>query len=189
MLGSDNQNRKVGKKEFRVQAKAMVAKISMQRRQEAAEYLKHDLAEFVQKGMAVLAYATLAGEIEVEPALKGLLSNRVPIFLPKVEGETMEFLSWQGEELFVNQWGIREPRGDKLKWRARDFAYSLVLLPGLLFDQRGYRLGHGKGYYDRFLCAQTSSNITRVGILFEEQLVAQLPAEPWDQRVDQLWRY
>lgn len=189
MAASDNNSNKLGKEKLRAQAKALLAQLTPKQRREAAEALKRDLVDYVREGMAVLAYATLAGEVPVEAALEELLARGVPIFLPKIEQDSMEFLQWQGQNLPVNGWGLRQPKGDEAKWRARDYASSIVLLPGLLFDQRGYRLGRGKGYYDRFLRRQGGEAMTRIGILFHKQLVAALPAEPWDQRVDLLWRY
>ncbi|MFX5465008.1 5-formyltetrahydrofolate cyclo-ligase, partial [Acinetobacter baumannii] len=48
----------------------------------------------------------------------------------------------------TNTWGITEPRGEQILPAS---AIDLVFAPLLVFDQKGYRLGYGKGYYDRFL--------------------------------------
>jgi 5-formyltetrahydrofolate cyclo-ligase len=60
---------------------------------------------------------------------------------------------------------------------------SLVLVPGLAFDRRRYRLGRGRGFYDRFL-GQWGRTIRAVGLCFEEQLVEVVPHERWDMRMD-----
>ncbi len=51
-------------------------------------------------------------------------------------------------ELVENEWGIREPTGDQIVDAAM---VDIVLVPLLCFDKRGYRVGYGKGYYDKFL--------------------------------------
>ena len=58
---------------------------------------------------------------------------------------------------------------------------DLVLVPGLAFDSTGNRLGHGKGYYDRFL--SQIPTVSTIGITFHSQLVPGLAAEPHDQKV------
>ena len=57
----------------------------------------------------------------------------------------------------------------------------MILVPGLAFDLRGGRLGRGRGYYDRFLAGATG---LRVGVCFEDQIVADVPLEPHDLRMD-----
>lgn len=57
---------------------------------------------------------------------------------------------------------------------------AFCLVPGLAFDRAGYRLGYGKGYYDRFLAAHA---VKAVGLCYEELLLSQVPRQPLDQRV------
>ncbi len=60
-----------------------------------------------------------------------------------------------------------------------------ILVPGIVFDERGYRLGYGKGIYDRFLA--TVGQIPTIGIGFKEQLsLNPLPRDTWDITVQKL---
>ena len=52
------------------------------------------------------------------------------------------------------------------------------------FDRKGNRLGRGRGYYDRFLCQHL--DVKRIGICFDFQLVDEVPAEPFDIRMDEV---
>jgi 5-formyltetrahydrofolate cyclo-ligase len=58
---------------------------------------------------------------------------------------------------------------------------DLILVPGLAFDLRGRRLGRGKGYYDQLL--RGLRGIT-CGVAFDQQIVAEIPVEPHDVRVN-----
>ena len=65
----------------------------------------------------------------------------------------------------------------------RDYAkVDLVLVPGVAFDLEGYRLGHGKAYYDRLLPRLIHAR--KVGVGFGFQLVESVPVEPHDEVLD-----
>jgi 5-formyltetrahydrofolate cyclo-ligase len=58
-----------------------------------------------------------------------------------------------------------------------------ILVPGLAFDRRGFRLGRGKGYYDRFLSTYKGISI---GVCYSFQLFDEIPIEKHDQKVDMI---
>ena len=59
---------------------------------------------------------------------------------------------------------------------------AVVLTPGLAFDRRGYRVGYGGGYYDRFLAAEPQH--VRVGIAYQFQLYDRVPSDHYDEQLD-----
>jgi 5-formyltetrahydrofolate cyclo-ligase len=75
--------------------------------------------------------------------------------------------------------GLREPGGPRLGVEAIGLA-GLVLVPGLAVDRDGIRLGRGAGYYDRTL---PYARARLVIVLYDNELVEHLPAEPHDHRV------
>lgn len=81
--------------------------------------------------------------------------------------------------------GILEPDPDKVpEWQGD--AASLILVPGLAFTLKGHRLGHGAGYYDRFLAGLLPS-VPTAGICFTCQLADELPVEMHDIPVQQVF--
>ena len=57
---------------------------------------------------------------------------------------------------------------------------TLCLVPGLMFDKKGYRVGYGGGYYDRFLSGFPGQT---VGLCFRESMTEAIPPDPWDMPV------
>ncbi|MBO5495696.1 MAG: 5-formyltetrahydrofolate cyclo-ligase, partial [Eubacterium sp.] len=61
--------------------------------------------------------------------------------------------------------------------RVTDFEGSLCVVPAVCYDNKGFRLGYGRGYYDRFLKNYISKS---VGLCYNELLVDDLPVEEYD---------
>jgi 5-formyltetrahydrofolate cyclo-ligase len=143
----------------------------------------------------VLLFLSAPGEIETAPLLRLAFTQGKGIFLPKVEGETMRFFRiasaagpWQS-----GAFGIREPliQGPELPEEfssrsPRSENPVLMVVPGMAFDRQGNRMGHGKGYYDRFFATLEGLKIPclKVALCLEQQIITQVPAERWDKRMD-----
>lgn len=106
----------------------------------------------------------------------------IRISIPKVnpEKDELENFFFEGlHQLKTNAWGIQEPRqGIPTETEKID----LVLVPLLVFDKQGYRIGYGKGYYDEFL-SRCGPGTIKVGISLFPPL-DHIPAEPHDVRLD-----
>jgi 5-formyltetrahydrofolate cyclo-ligase len=143
----------------------------------------------------VLLFLSAPGEIETAPLLNAALEQGKKVFLPKVEGETARFFRvtsavgpWQ-----TGSFGIREPliEGPQLP---EEFPFRsawtenpvLMVVPGMAFDRQGNRMGHGKGYYDRFFAKLEGLKIpcVKVALCLEQQIVTQVPTESWDKKMD-----
>ena len=97
------------------------------------------------------------------------LNPDLKIVIPKIDpadGSMKHFIFNEETELVLNQFGIPEPaKGDEVHVSK----IELVLTPLLLFDQRGFRVGYGKGYYDKFF-ATCSRNVIKIGLSFFEPI-------------------
>ena len=80
----------------------------------------------------------------------------------KATGEIESLDFGPGTQLIESRWGIREPAGDTVLDPSE---IDAVLVPLLCYDQRGNRVGYGKGFYDRFL-AKCPSNCLKIGLSF-----------------------
>ena len=82
------------------------------------------------------------------------------------------------EDLSIGTFNVREPNESCL---SNSSEINLIFVPGVAFDNNGNRIGHGKGYYDRYLSNTTA---IKVGICFESQLVNSIPTEDHDIQMD-----
>ena len=93
----------------------------------------------------------------------------------------MNFFSWKKKEtLFVNEFGILEPAKSQSK------VPDVILIPMIAFDKDKYRLGYGKGFYDRYLnkYLKKYQNILTVGVAFSFQKHHKLPINHNDVKLD-----
>lgn len=134
----------------------------------------------------VLWYAAMRGELATADAVAAALAAGKRVVVPWCGGEELGL--WRLEawaELAPGTWDIPEPpparRGEpERQVAAREI--ELVVAPGLAFDRRGRRLGHGKGYYDRLFAR--APDALRAGLCFSAQVFAEVPAGPLDAAMD-----
>ena len=83
-----------------------------------------------------------------------------------------------------NRWGIQEaPSENCLPCFATSKAKWIVVVPALMVDSKGFRLGYGKGFYDRFI-NENVENVTTVSCVPEDSRIPSLPIDPWDLPVN-----
>ena len=108
--------------------------------------------------------------------------------VPRVEGNRMQFYEARAmNDLHRGAMGILEPAGAE-PVRAED---GVMLVPGLAYDERGYRVGYGAGFYDRYfaeygLCQPNAGGVLKIGYAFSFQLVQRMEAQEHDVALDAL---
>lgn len=132
-----------------------------------------------QKCSAVYGYYCLGNEVDCRPFLKQALQDGKLVALPKTEpdgGHGMEFYRITSlSQVEEGHFHVMEPvRGQPLVQRED----AAVLVPGLVFDKSGGRLGYGKGYYDRYFARY--GGLKRMGLAFEHQMEEKIPVTELD---------
>jgi 5-formyltetrahydrofolate cyclo-ligase len=129
--------------------------------------------------------AAIFDPLPSEPAVDLLWAVAPRRFVyPRILGEGLELVEVRSAEELEHaaERKFREPRmGGESAIGLNEI--DVILVPGVAFTRAGQRLGRGGGYYDRLLAALPASTV-RLGVCFEMQLVAELPSEPHDMRVD-----
>ncbi len=80
---------------------------------------------------------------------------------------------------YKNKFGILEPKKTKVLKNER--LLDIIFVPGIVFDKRCFRIGFGCGYYDKYLSSTKSCS---VGVCYEKQLLANVPNDIYDKKLD-----
>jgi 5-formyltetrahydrofolate cyclo-ligase len=121
----------------------------------------------------------IGSEVDLRPLIQG--HPDWMFWFPRVASTDPPRLAWGTEPLQPGLWGLMEP----VITQHFTPPVDLVVVPGLAFDDRGFRVGYGKGYYDTVLERLDEAVIT-LGACFQAQVVDHVPEAMHDQPVDWL---
>ena len=131
----------------------------------------------------VLTFVSKPIEVDTHKLIQNALNNGKKVAVPYCVPGTalMEFYYITSlKNLSEGAFGVLEPEPDD-KNLVKNFNNSISIIPGLSFDYQGYRLGYGKGYYDRFISKYKGYNI---GICYNCCMAQELPHGHYDKAVD-----
>jgi len=174
----------VDKQTLRRDSLARRAAIPDDQREQAAAALAQTGLSFLDlpRPVTISGYYPFGDELDVLPLLTRLIGEGHTIGLPVTrKGQPLTFRQWTPETQMVRgALGIPRPPDD-----APEVTPSVLLIPLAAFDDRGYRIGYGGGFYDRTLARlRVAGPITAVGVAFPEQRVERVPNEPHDEPLD-----
>lgn len=108
--------------------------------------------------------------------------KQVVIPVTNKESLTMNFyLINSFDDVMEGNYKIKEPiNKSKARYLSKD-KIDLMIVPGIVFDKQGYRIGFGKGYFDRYL---SDFNNSKISLLAEFQIINQIPTNEYDISVD-----
>lgn len=164
--------------------RAALSAEAVQGAQEALGRRALDLPELAGAG-TVAAYVSIGREPGTRALLEALRGREVRVLLPVLLPDNdLDWGVYRGPDRLVRAGrGLLEPDGERLGVSAVAEA-DVVLLPGLAVDGRGLRLGRGGGSYDRVLARLSRPGPARVVLLYDHEVVEDVPAEAHDQAVD-----
>jgi len=145
----------------------------------------YKMREFRQASM-ILFYVSYDNEVYTHDMIKEYLSKGKNVVVPISDKESRrlilsKFDNW--DDLDIGAYGILEPKKDRIKEVSLD-SIDTIIVPGVAFDKRGYRIGHGLGYYDGLL--KNSKRALHIGLAFEFQMVDKVPKDEHDIPVDKI---
>ena len=142
------------------------------------------LPEFIS-AQTVLFYVSYDNEVFTHEMIQEALNMGKTVVVPKSDTTTntidlYRITHWN--ELTQGAYGILEPKQVLNRVAVHDL--DCIIVPGVVFDKQGNRVGHGKGYYDRLLAS--SKTIPTVGLAYEFQIVKRIDAEIHDEKVNMI---
>lgn len=133
----------------------------------------------------IMAYIDARNEVQTEGIIRQAWAEgkrvAVPVCMPQTHTLLVSELTSFGE-LRDGFYGIKEPMEEYVRPTSSE-QLDLIIVPAVAYDRRGYRIGYGGGYYDRFL-SSLDKDIVTIGIAFDIQIVGEVPVQPFDIPVD-----
>ena len=125
---------------------------------------------------AIFVYVSTGSEVATHALIDLLAADGHRVLVPRITSdqqmEAVDFPGWQA--MVPGQLGVLSPPNSI----PPSALVEVALIPGLAFTPDGDRLGYGRGYYDRWLCAH--DRVIALALAFERQLVLELPVGPND---------
>ncbi|HDN96024.1 MAG TPA: 5-formyltetrahydrofolate cyclo-ligase [Thermoplasmatales archaeon] len=176
----------LNKEELRKEIKSKRDRLStyeiLKRSNEILAKLK-ELDDFINSKV-IACYISFGSEVYTHGLIKEYV-NKKDILVPVVDKKDKALLlshlkDWK--ELDSGTYGILEPKNDFLRVRSYN-EVELVIVPGIVFDEKGNRIGYGGGYYDRLL---KRIDAKKIALAYDFQVMERIPNEEHDVRMDMI---
>ena len=143
------------------------------------------LHEFV-RARGIACYVSKGTEVDTRVLIRTALQQEKRVLIPVVKKGDVELFFSEihdlGKELAPGTFGILEPKPEFVRPVNLD-AIDLIFVPGIVWDREGYRLGWGRGYFDRAI-KKLPPHVKSAGLAFNLQLINQVPRDQFDVPVD-----
>ena len=148
------------------------------------QYINDYIKKYALKELYIYGYMPLGNEVSLLKVFENIWkdnlgSNDLKIYtaFPKIESKNMRFyLADSHDDFEPGHFGVTEP---KAKCKLCDAKDPIVLVPGVAFSRSDYRMGYGRGYYDRYFEKRRFNSIL-LGIAFKEQVTDELLTDIYD---------
>ena len=181
----------MNKKETRKKYIEIRKNIDEKKREEESGVIVEKIRKIIDENSfdSILLYAPLDHEVDVFSLFDEVYAEDAqcdPNFcFPRVNGDEMDFFYVKdASELETGNFGVREPNESCRLFIPEKNRKYLIIVPGVCFDESGYRIGYGKGYYDKYLSKYKDMNFTKAGICFKECFLKEIEHDEFDIPTD-----
>ncbi len=128
----------------------------------------------------LLIYISINSEVDTIKIINYFLYAK-NIAVPKIIDNNMYFCYITNlNDLTPGKYNIPEPTNENI---VTDFDNSICIVPGICYDKENYRIGYGKGYYDRFL---SKNKIKTIGLCYKECMIEKIDNDKYDYKIDEV---
>jgi 5-formyltetrahydrofolate cyclo-ligase len=187
----------ISKEKVRKKAVETRDSIDEESRQQKSEQIAKKIleADWFKEADIVLSYHAFRSEVEVDALNRAVLTQGKKLYLPKTYVKEKQIRFFEITDLSKLKRGyqkIWEPTGEEPEFSFETVKEEqkkvLMIMPGTAYDARGYRMGYGGGYYDRYLNAHEAEwkmiDFMTVFAAFSEQKMILIPGERCDVKPD-----
>lgn len=137
--------------------------------------------EYVQ-ARGIACYIGKDSEVDTRPLIRRAFDSNKRVLVPVVKKGDIDLFFSEirdlGKELVQGSFKIPEPKPEFLRPTSLD-TVDVIFVPGIAWDKEGYRLGWGRGYFDRVLNV-LPVHVRSIGLSFNLQLVNRVPRDQFD---------
>lgn len=139
-----------------------------------------------QKSKFIFTFISFKDEVDTHQLIKESIGRKkrigVPITIAKPRQMFVSELMDFDKELEIGYYNILTPKEEFVRIVSPEII-DLILVPGVAFDKRGYRVGYGGGYYDRFF-SSLDENVIKIALCYDMQIMDEVPTDSFDVPVD-----
>lgn len=182
-MDPDNQEQKsVLRKEFLQKRNSLSVPQIISKSKSIQEKLIRSIEFIESKSIGI--YLPIGSEVQTNTIIRNALESEKIVLLPRVVLNDLHYFvidkhDFEQDLFDVSKFGIKEPKKNNVKLEFID----LLIVPGIVFDYQGYRIGYGYGYYDKFMAEEKFSK--SIGLAYDFQVMKNLiPKFEYDKKID-----
>ncbi|CAF0999863.1 unnamed protein product [Adineta steineri] len=140
---------------------------------------------------SISVYVHMNTEVSTRDIIQHAFKSHKHVFIPRYSLTSMDMVRVHSlddlDSLPMTKWNIRQPSLDDIDREIATTNIDLIIVPGLGFSLDGCRLGHGKGFYDRYLDSLSKHSYT-IGLAYRQQIVENnsIPMNSTDIRIHEI---
>ncbi|XP_022128478.2 5-formyltetrahydrofolate cyclo-ligase isoform X2 [Pieris rapae] len=182
------------KVELRKQVADAIAKMTTEEKDRQSKIVFNKIINhpYYKTANRVAIFMSTDQEINTAPIISHIKSRGGSAFVPQYAGGIMRMLKLEvGDEdaMPLTKHGIAQHSKDQKREDALDAGLDLIIAPGVAFSLEGGRVGHGGGYYDKYIANLRSNPNTApkvVAVAFNCQILDKVPMNDLDQKIDEV---
>ena len=172
----------LNKEELRRKIKSKRDKLSTYEVLRRSNEIIAKLKELLEESNIIACYISFGNEVYTHGLIKEYVTKK-EILVPFIDGKNLSLSHLKDwKELSSGAYGILEPKKEFLRVRNYD-EVEAIIVPGIVFDRKGNRIGYGGGYYDRLL---KKVKAIKIALAYDFQVMERIPNEKHDVKMDMI---
>ncbi|WP_058485042.1 5-formyltetrahydrofolate cyclo-ligase [Defluviitalea phaphyphila] len=140
-----------------------------------------------KKAKSIFIYVSMGNEVDTKDIINKALKDGKIVAVPKVYSKRKEMIFSKItslDELELGHFNVLEPKNESINPLTSD-EYTIIIVPGIVFDKNNNRIGYGGGYYDRYL-SSVKTSLKIIGVCYDFQIIDKIPVDYYDISLDSI---